>query len=52
MLPDCKGDKLMVKVRNHIKYDGISTREGHYNYMHDNYVYEVEYPDEMTKTDS
>ena len=33
----------MGKFRNHIKYDGISTREGHYNSMQDKSVYEVEY---------
>ena len=45
MLPDRKGEKLMLKFRKRIKYDKISTGEGHYNSIHNNYVYKVEYPD-------
>ena len=33
----------MVKVGKQIKYDDISTVEGHYNSMRDKYVYEVYY---------
>ena len=44
MLPDRKGEKLMVKSSKVIKYDGISTGEGHYNSMHDKSLYEFKYP--------
>ena len=43
MLPDKNGEKLMEKVNNHIKYDNISTKEGHYNAMHDKYMCNIEY---------
>ena len=47
-LPDKKGETLMGKVSNCIKYDDISTEEGHYISMHNKYVYEVKYPDGKT----
>ena len=49
MLPDRKGEPLMGKVGKRNKYDYISTEEGHYNAMHDKYIYEVNYPDGTTK---
>ena len=48
MLPGCKGEKLMVKVRKSIKYDDKTTGEVHYNSMQDKSVYEVEYHDGTT----
>ena len=45
VIPDSKGEKLIVKIGKHIKYDVINTGEGHYNSMHYNYVYELYYPD-------
>ena len=48
MIPDCKGEKLMVKVRKSIKYDDKRTIEVHYNAIHNKSVYEVEYPDVTT----
>ena len=35
VLPDQKGDKLMIKVRKRIKYDVIIIEEGHYNPMNE-----------------
>ena len=49
MIPDWKGDKLMGKVRKRVRYDETSTGEGNYNYMHDNYLCEVKYPDGTTE---
>ena len=49
MLPDQKGEKLMGKFRNHIKYYDTSTGEVHHNGMHDNSVYGVEYTDGTTE---
>ena len=49
MLSDHKGDKLMGKVRNHIKYNEIITGEGHYYAIHDKSVFEVEYPGGTTE---
>ena len=49
VLPDHKGEKLMGKVRNHIKLNDIRTIEGHYNIIHDKYIYEVNYPDGTMK---
>ena len=43
MIPDCKGEKLMVKVRKCIKYYHIITEEGYYNSIHNKSVYEVKY---------
>ena len=40
MLPDWKGEKLMVKVSKCIKYDDINTGEGNYNAMYGYSVYE------------
>ena len=48
MLPDCKGEKLMGKVRKRVRYDDTSTGEGNYNAMHDKSLYEVEFPDQTT----
>ena len=48
MIPDWKGEKLMEKFRKRIKYDDISTLEGHYNATHDKYVYKVYYNDVTT----
>ena len=45
MLPDRKGEKLRLKVSKRIKYNDISTGEGRYNDMHENSLYEVEWPD-------
>ena len=39
VLPDRKGDKLMGKVRKHVRYDETSTGKGNYNEMHDKYLY-------------
>ena len=44
MIPDRKGEKLMVKVRKRVKYDEDSTVKGRFNSMHDKSVYEVGYP--------
>ena len=49
MLPDRNGDKLLVNVINLVRYDDTTTGEVNYNSMHDNYVYEVEYPDITTE---
>ena len=49
VLPYRKGEKLMGKVRQHVRYDDTSTGKGNYNDMHDNYLYEVEYPDGTTE---
>ena len=49
MLPDQKGEKLMGKFRNHIKYYDTSTGEVHHNVMHDKSVYEFEYTDGTTE---
>ena len=45
MLPSCKGEKLMVKVRKCIKYGNISIGGGQYKSIQEKYVYEVKYPD-------
>ena len=34
-----KDDKLMGKVRKHVRYDETSTGKGNYNEMHDKYLY-------------
>ena len=39
VLPDLKSEKIMGKYRKRIKYDDISTEEGHYNSMHKNSLY-------------
>ena len=39
VLSDRKGDKLMGKVRKHVRYDETSTGKGNYNDMHDRYLY-------------
>ena len=49
MLPDCKGDKLMGKVRKRVIYDYRSTSRDNYNAMHDKFLYEVEYTDGTTE---
>ena len=49
VLPDQKGEKLMGKVRKRVIYDYTITCEGNYNYMHDNYICEVKYPDGTTE---
>ena len=48
VLPDQKGEKLMVKVRKRVIYDDTSTGEGDYNSMHYKSLYEVKYPDVTT----
>ena len=48
-LPGRKGEKLMVNVRKHVKYDESSTGKGNYNPMNDKSLYEVEYPDGTTE---
>ena len=42
VMPDRKGDNRIKKVRKRIDYGDISTTEGHYNSMHNKYLYEVE----------
>ena len=49
MLPDCKGEKLMGKVRKRVRYYDTSTGGGDYNAIHDKSLYEVEYPDGTTE---
>ena len=49
MLPDRKVEKLMVKVSKHVRYYDKITGGVYYNAMHDNYLYEVEYPDGMAE---
>ena len=44
MLPDRQGEKIMGKVRKHVRYDNTGTGKGNYNTMHDNYLYKLEYP--------
>ena len=39
----------MGKVRKRVIYDGTSTGKGNHISMNDKYLYEVEYPDEMTE---
>ena len=39
----------MGKQKKRIKYDDIITGEGHYNDMHDKYVYEVKCTDGTTE---
>ena len=39
----------MGKVINLIKYDNIVTGEGHYNAIHDKYLYGVDYYDRTTE---
>ena len=41
VLPDQKDEKLMGKVRKHVRYDETSKVKGNYNTMHDKYLYEV-----------
>ena len=48
MPPDRKGEKLVGKARNNVRYDDTSKCEGTYNAMHDKSLYEVEYPDGIT----
>ena len=48
VLPDWKGDKLIVKFRKSIKYDNISKVKGHYNSVHEQFIYTVKYPDGTT----
>ena len=48
MLPYWKGEKLMGKFSNRIKFDDISKLEFYYNEMHDKAVYEVNYCYGMT----
>ena len=49
VLPDRKGDKLMVKFSKRVRYDDKSTGTGDYNAMHDKSLYKVEYPYQTTK---
>ena len=49
MLPDQKGEKIMGNVRKYDRYDGKSTSEDNYNFMHHKYLYKVEYPDGTTE---
>ena len=49
VLPDRDVEKLMGKVRKRVIYDNTSTGKGNYNSMHDNSLYEVEYPDVTTE---
>ena len=49
VLPDCKGDKLMGKVRKRVIYDYRSTSRDNYNAMNDKFLYEVEYTDGTTE---
>ena len=49
VIPDCKGEKLMGKIRKRVKCDDKITGECNYNSMHDNSLYEVEYPDGTTE---
>ena len=39
----------MGKVRKRVRYDDTSTSEGSCNAMHENSLYEVEYPDGTTE---
>ena len=52
MLTDLKGEKIIRKLRKCIKYNDISTKEGHYNAMHDKYMCNIEYtggaPEQLT----
>ena len=45
MLPDWKGEKIMVKAKKRVRYDETITGEGNYNAIHDKSLYEVGYPD-------
>ena len=49
MLHDQKGEKLVRKVRKRVRYYDTITVEGNYNSMHENSLYEVEYPDGTTE---
>ena len=41
VLPDCKDNKLMGKIRKHVRYDDTSTGEGNYNAIRKKYLYGV-----------
>ena len=44
VLPDRKGEKLMGKIREHVRYDDTSISKDNYNIIYDKSLYEVEYP--------
>ena len=48
MLPYRKGKKIMGKIRKCIKHYDIRTGVVQYNYMHEKYLYGVEYHDRKT----
>ena len=39
VLPDCKGENIMGKVRKRVRNDDTSTGKVNYNDMHDKYLY-------------
>ena len=48
MIPYRKGKKIMGKIRKCIKHYDIRTGVVQYNYMHEKYLYGVEYHDRKT----
>ena len=49
MLPGWQGEKIMEKFKKRVRYDDTSTGKGNYNAIHDNSLYEVEYPNLITE---
>ena len=48
-LPNCKGERIMGRVKKRLKYDDSNTSKGNYNTTHSKYLYKVEYPDGTTE---